>query len=412
MNKNTMIRNLTVALITGMALPTVGAAQNMFKGTVVNSSTHEKFAGARITIVGTQQIAMSDETGSFEFKNIGQDCVLKVEAPGCEIQIVALQGKKELCIQLVPLSSSKPFYTEETLSAITSNHIDDMGNGTLTSTENFDMALQGGIRNINQSGIDAAGSVVLVRGMHSINMSHAPLYIVDGVIWQSQDNQSSIHTGYFSNPLALISPEDIESIQILKNGTAIYGAKAANGVVIINTKRCHNMATEISVNAWVGIKSAFKAVPMMNAKDYRTYASDVMRGMENIKNLAEKYHFLNDDPNGSNYLASHNNTNWNDEINQSAFMQNYSIGVRGGDDIALYSFSLGYAHNNGNIQKNNFNRLNVRFNSDIKFTQHLTTQANIAFAQITRDLFDDGINEHSSPLYLSYIKSPVYHPYQ
>lgn len=77
MNKNTMIRNLTVALITGMALPTVGAAQNMFKGTVVNSSTHEKFAGARITIVGTQQIAMSDETGSFEFKNIGQDCVLK-----------------------------------------------------------------------------------------------------------------------------------------------------------------------------------------------------------------------------------------------------------------------------------------------------------------------------------------------
>ena len=412
MNKNTMIRNLTVALITGMALPTVGAAQNMFKGTVVNSSTHEKFAGARITIVGTQQIAMSDETGSFEFKNIGQDCVLKVEAPGCEMQIVALQGKKELCIQLVPLSSSKPFYTEETLSAITSNHIDDMGNGTLTSTENFDMALQGGIRNINQSGIDAAGSVVLVRGMHSINMSHAPLYIVDGVIWQSQDNQSSIHTGYFSNPLALISPEDIESIQILKNGTAIYGAKAANGVVIINTKRCHNMATEISVNAWVGIKSAFKAVPMMNAKDYRTYASDVMRGMENIKNLAEKYHFLNDDPNGSNYLASHNNTNWNDEINQSAFMQNYSIGVRGGDDIALYSFSLGYAHNNGNIQKTNFNRLNVRFNSDIKFTQHLTTQANIAFAQITRDLFDDGINEHSSPLYLSYIKSPLYHPYQ
>lgn len=412
MNRNNIIRNMAITLAAGLAIPSTAAAQDIIKGTVINSSTHEKFAGARITVIGTKNIAMSDENGNFELKDADKNCVLQIEAPGCEVQIMALQGRKDLSIQVVPRSSSKPFYSDESLSALTSYQTTSLADATLSVSENIQMQQNGAIRNISQSGVDAIGSAILVKGMHSINMTNTPLYVVDGVIWQSQDNQSSIHAGYYSNPLALISPDDIESIQILKNGTALYGAKAANGVILINTKRSHNMATEITVNAWAGIKSPFKTMPMMNASDYRTYATDVMKGMKGIQQLADKYHFLNDDPSNSYYLASHNNTNWSDEINSSAFTQNYSVGVRGGDDIALYSFSLGYAQSDGNIENTDFNRLNVRFNSDIKFTKKFTTRADISFAQITRNLFDDGINEYSSPLYLSYIKSPLYHPYQ
>lgn len=412
MNKNNIIRNMALTLVAGMAIPCQANAQGVIKGTVTISSTHEKFAGARIIVIGTKNVAMSDENGAFELKDAAQNSVLQIEAPGCELQIVALQGRKDLAIQVVPVSSSKPFYTSETLSSLTSYHNEDMAKTALSASEDIDIHLNGAARNIRQSGIDAIGSNILVRGIHSANMTNTPLYVVDGVIWQSQDDQTSLHSGYFSNPLALISPDDIESIQILKNGTAIYGAKAANGVILINTKRSHNMATEITVNAWAGIKSAFKSIPMLDASDYRMYATDVMKGMDNINQLMGKYHFLNDDPSNSYYLSSHNNTNWNKEINSSAFTQNYSVGVRGGDDIALYSFSLGYTHNDGNIDKTNFNRLHVRFNSDIKFTKHFTTRADISFAQITRDLFDDGINEYSSPLYLSYIKSPLYHPHQ
>lgn len=412
MNRNYILRSMTMGLVISLAGVNNAAAQDIIKGTVINSSTHEKFAGARITIVGTQNSAMSDEQGAFELKNVKEGSVLKIEAPGCDMQIVAVQGREKLCVKLIPQSSATTLYSEESLSALTSIHTDKTKDAILSPTEDISMQLMGGVRNIPQSGIDAAGSAVLVRGIHSLNMTNSPLYIVDGVIWQSQDNQSSLQEGYFSNPLALISPDDIESIQVLKNGTALYGAKAANGVILVQTKRSHNMATEISVNVWAGMKSPFKSLPMMDANDYRTYATDIMRGMKDVNGKLDKWNFLNDDPTSSYYLSCHNNTDWNKEINKTAFTQNYSVGVRGGDDIALYSFSLEYAHNDGNIDNTNFNRLNVRFNSDIKFTKKFSSKADIAFAQITRDLLNDGINEYSSPLYLSYIKSPLYNPYQ
>ena len=412
MKRNKMIINLAIALAASVAIPNMASAQDVIKGTVINSSTHEKFAGARITVIGTKNVAMSDENGSFELKDADKNSVLQIEAPGCEMQIMATQGKKALVVNVVPLSSSKPFYSADDLSTHTSYKTGHEAKATVSASDDIDMNLNGAVRAIAQSGVDAIGTAVMVKGLHSINMTHTPLYVVDGVIWQSQDFQSSVHEGYYSNPLALIDPNDIESVEVMKNGTAIYGAKAANGVIRINTKRSHNMATEITVNAWAGMKTAFKSMPMMNAADYRTYATDVMRGMKDINQLADKYHFLNDDPSNSYYLASHNNTDWNKEINSSAIAQNYSVGVRGGDEIALYSFSLGYAHNDGNIDNTDFSRLNVRMNSDIKFTKQFTTSADISFSQITRNLFDDGINGYTAPLYMSYIKSPLYNPHQ
>ena len=412
MKRNQIIKDMAIALVASTAGTLTASAQEVIKGTVINSSTHEKFAGARISLVGSKNVAMSDEKGDFEIKNISQGTVLKVEAPGCEMQFIAIQGRDNLCIQVVPLSSAKVSYTDDALSAITAQSSTQMAKATLSPTDNMEMNLQGGIRSITQSGIDASGAAVMIKGIHSIHMTQTPLYVVDGIIWQSQDEQTSVLDGYNSNPLALISPDDIESIQVLKNGSALYGAKAANGVILVNTKRSHNMATEISFNAWAGIKSPFKTLPMMGAADYRRYATDIMGGMKDINQLMDKLHFMNDDPSNAYYASTHNDTNWSNEINKSAFTQNYSIGVRGGDDIALYSFSLGYAHNDGNIDQTNFNRLNVRFNSDIKFTKKLTTKADISFAQVTRDLFDDGINEYTSPLYLSYIKSPLYNAHQ
>lgn len=412
MKRNQIIKGMAIALMTSTAGTLTAFAQDVIKGTVINSSTHEKFAGARLSLVGSKSVAMSDEKGAFELKNFSQSTVLKVEAPGCEMQFIAIQGREKLCIQVVPLSSVKAAYTDEALSAITAQNTTQMAKATLSPTDNLEINLQGGIRSMTQSGIDASSASVMIRGIHSIHMTQAPLYVVDGIIWQSQDEQISIIDGYSGNPLALISPDDIESIQVLKNGYALYGAKAANGVILINTKRSHNMATEISFNAWAGIKSPFKTLPMLGAADYRRYATDIMGGIKDINLLMDKLHFTNDDPSNAYYASTHNDTNWGNEINKSAFTQNYSIGVRGGDDIALYSFSLGYAHNDGNIDQTNFNRLNVRFNSDIKFTKKLTTKADIYFAQVTRDLFDDGINEYTSPLYLSYIKSPLYNAHQ
>lgn len=409
-NNNISIKGCLAAMAF-LAVSVSAAAQVKIDGTVVSQSTGKNFSGARVTLVGSKATAMSDENGRFTLEVANLNGILKVEAPLCDVQYVALKGRSTVHIALVS-KTTDPYYNDNTLSSDEVSTTSNIGLTTMSASDVLSDRLQGSVYSRRHSGLDAGGSSVFVQGIHSINMTTEPLYIVDDVIWQSQQGISSLHDGYFSNPLALIAPDDIESVTVLKNGTALYGAKGANGVVIIKTKRCHNMATEITVNLSAGIKSPFKTMPMMGASDYRLYATDVMSGMDGIKDQLRNYHFINDDPTSQGYAQSHNNTNWLDRINKTAFVQNYDLGIRGGDNVALYSFSLGYGRNDGNIDQTDFDRLNIRFNSDISLTKHFTTRADIAFTQITRDIFDDGMNEYASPTYMSYIKSPLYNPYQ
>lgn len=402
------IRYITLALFCS-SLPLATIAQINLKGTVTNSNTGEKFAGSRITLIGTDNVAMSDEDGNFELNVSKLEGILRIEAPGFDQQLVPILGRNSLSIKMQPTTKANPAYNEHSLSAYTTAKTQSMRPATVGADENIQMNLLGDVNAISHSGIDAGGMAMFVRGMHSINMKSQPLFIVDGQIWQSDDNISSLCEGYFSNPLSLLSPDDIESIEILKNGTAVWGAKAAGGVIIINTKRSHNMATEIEVNLSMGIKQKGKTLPMLNANAYRILATDLIGGMPGQD---RNFQFMDDDPTKSYYNANHNNTDWNDEIGQTAMTQNYGISVRGGDEIALYSFSLGYSHNDGYVRNTNFDRLNVRFNSDINLTRQLKTRADIAFAQVTRNIFDDGILSETSPRYMAYIKSPLYSPNQ
>lgn len=392
-------------------------AQTVLRGHVVSQATGQPFAGAQIQETGTQNAAMSDADGTFTLTLSRTDGVLRVEAPGCDLQLVPVQGKKEITIQLVR-QTADPFYDRESLSAGTTTTYwrqvgrEESKEMTLSPETDISRRLSGVVRSSAHSGIDAGGAATFYGGIHSLLQQSQPLYVVDGIIWQRQDVQSSLHEGYFSNPLALISPDDIESIQVLRDGTALYGAKASGGVVLINTRRAHDMATQITVNLSAGVKTKVHGVPMMNAADYRLYATDVMRGMENASQLQSQMHFLNDDSASPYYLTSHNQTDWLDAVSQTGMTQNYGISVRGGDDVALYAFSLGYAKNEGSLRNSDFGRLNVRFNSDINLTKKFTTRADIAFAQVERRLFNDGLNAYSAPYFMALTKSPLYHPYQ
>jgi TonB-linked SusC/RagA family outer membrane protein len=414
MKKNKINKSLALLLL-GFQFAITGWAANdiTIKGKVINSANRSAQAGARIVYAGTDRVTMSGADGTFELSAKALNGMLQVEAPGYDYQVVPVQGRQIINIYLVPVSNHEAYYNENSLSAANDARISSTSftkGGTDLAGE---LAVMGSLHATSHSGADASGVATFLRGIKSVNMNSQPLFIVDGIEWQSQDNISSLHDGYFSNPLALLSPDDIESVQVLKNGTAIYGAKAAGGVVIINTRRAHNMATEITVNLSAGIKSPYQTMPMMNAHDYRIYATDVMRGATGtLADQLSSLKFTNDDANSSSYAATHNNTDWVNELSQSAVTQNYNIGIRGGDERALYAFSLGYNHNDGNIDNTSFERLFVRFNSDINLTKNLTTRADISFSQVTRNLFDDGMNEYTSPTYLSYIKSPLYNAHQ
>ncbi len=378
-------------------------------GRVIKSATGAGFAGVRISSPNLKVSAMTDEDGRYEISLPDLNVPLVVEAPGCQRQIVPVKGREIVDITVLD-GAEYGYYDAEYGSPDGAFAVSGFADGTVNFADDLNALLNGQVRTMKSSGVPGAGSSFFIRGFNSLNLSAQPLFVVDGIVWQMQETAMSVMDNFHNNPLTLLDPDDIEKVTVLKNGTAVWGAKAANGVVLIETKRGHDMATKIDADFSVGFQTPFKSVPVMNAGAYKLYATDVMRGME-ASDIA-KFQFTNDDPTKSYYWDTHNNTDWLDEVNKTSLIQNYGISVSGGDDIALYRFSLGYAKNDGNIDGTSFDRLNVRFNSDIHLMKNFDVMADIVYSQTATEGIFDGLDEVRSPYYMSLVKSPLYGPYQ
>lgn len=379
------------------------------KGQVIDAVTKKGFAGARVTTPNLNVSAMTDESGNYEIEVPDLSVALYVEAPGYSRQVVPVRGRKEVNVSLFTVSGHA--YYDDGMSVSDGEAVvDGFTSGTLSMTDDMTSLLNGQLRAVSHSGDPGSSSSFFIRGYNSVNLSAQPLFVVDGVIWQVQDQVTSAVDNYYNNPLTLLDPSDIEKVTILKNGSAVWGTKGANGVVLINTKRAREMATQIEANISMGFQTPFESLPLMDATAYRRYATDIMSGMK--RDEVEGLQFTNDDPTRSFYRAVHNDTKWMDEINKTSFIQNYGISVAGGDDIALYRFSLGYARNDGNIDGTSFDRLNVRFNSDIKLTKDFKIQTGISYAQTEHKIVFEGLDGMRSPYFLSLVKSPLYAPWQ
>lgn len=361
-------------LIAALALAAQLSAQEVaVRGKVTDNADGSALTGVRIRVVGDKATAMTDSTGTFSLKVPDGNVTLQVSAPRHNTIFVPLRQDRQLDIRLTQKGAD----------------VTPLGQ---TSADRAVAGLQGQLYSTQRSGMPGMGSSVLINGIHSLSGSSQPLYVVDGVIWATNDDATSVIGGHVLNPLALISPDDIESIQVMRDGTAIWGAKGGNGVVLISTRRAHNEATEIEAFARLGYRSTPKAMPMMNAAEYRLYGSDIMSS------------------GGSFGKDSGYDTDWLDMTTRGAMLMNYGISVRGGDDRALYGFSLGYTNDEGSVSETSFERLNIRFNSDINLWAGFKLRFDVAFAQATQQLRDDGVNEYSSPYYMSLIKSPLYSP--
>ena len=388
-SKSLIRRSLLLGILAGMPLSLLADVQ--VTGRVTDAGTGACLPGARISVVAGNTTAMTNGDGEYKLNVPQENVTLYVVAPGFNPMRVALRGKTTLDIKLRAHTGENPIGT--------------------TTADNSVADLQGDLYSVARSGMPGSGHAVFVEGLHSLSSSSQPLYVVDGVIWACADGlESSIVDGHFSNPLALIDPNDIESIKVLRNGTALYGAKGGNGVVYITTKRAKDEATKIEAWASVGFRDKIKSIPVMDASHYRLYVSDVIGGMSDKQGFTDRFEFLNDDPTSIYYKANHNNTDWLDLTTRGGLLMNYGVNVSGGDDRALYAFSLGYTKNDGSVKETSFDRLNIRFNSDINLWKGFKLRFDIAFAQATWHLFDDGLNTISSPTYLSMLKSPLYHP--
>lgn len=394
-------------------------------GVVYDAVTEQPLAGAQIKTSDPRHAAMTDENGVFAIKFPSTIKTLIVSAPDYNTKEVPLStGSKVKKIYIYPAVYDNYFSDQLTVSGpkrnsrvVNAQKTININNYSSISIDNeLKKNMASDIRLVNYSGTPAAGAAMLIRGINSLNANVQPLIVVDGVILDNQEDKRSIHEGNIVNTLSSLDVNDIQSVSVLKDGTSIYGSKGGNGVILISTNRGRSMATKITATTMIGYNVKPNLSPMMNSNQYRVYLSDLLKDEEAQKKLSNQF-FLTEDEDFIYYKKHHNSTNWSDGVYNNSTTQSYSIGVNGGDEIALYNLSIGITNALSTLKYNDFNRLNARFNSDIELAKNMTTSFDISYIQTTRELRNDGMAEAftsqiNSPGYLSLAKSPFLSPYQ
>ena len=396
-------------------------ATTMLHGVVVDQVSKKPLAGIQLKVLGYDRYsAMTGADGKFTIKVPEFATTLFVHSPSFMSQQVAINAKdSEKDIQVFMMQEKfRPMYTEGTTYTAQAGFDADAKDVTIES--DIENILGADVRTVTRSAAPGIGATMFVRGLSSINANAQPLIVVDGVEQDMQQNRLSLHSGQINNILANIAPEDIASVKVLKNATALYGARGGNGVILITTKRGKSMATRIDANISAGVSLVPQLPTMMNASQYRNYATEILGTVpENInRDTPISFRFLNDDPNNYYYHTYHNDTDWTDYVYDTAMTQNYNINVQGGDDIGMYNLSVGYVKAESTAKNNDFDRMNVRFNTDINILYNLNTKFDISISRTNSKVFDDGAMEDlsagaiTSPTFLSLIKAPIVSPYQ
>lgn len=343
----------------------VGMAQTLsVSGNVSSAADNEPLIGASVVVKGATTGVSTDFDGNYTIHNIPADAVLVFSYIGFESAEVKVDGRTTIDVRLDEKSSILDElvvvgYGAVKRSDLTSSISTVKGDAiTEVTTGNAMDALQGKVSGVQiaSGGGPGATPKVIIRGITSVNGS-TPLYVVDGVPL----NTSNIN---------FINNNDIESMEVLKDASAsaIYGTRASNGVIIITTKKGSAGKTSIDFAASVG----FQHIPRPNIAGANEYEKVFYKRYKNDNRTA---------PWNSPYYnyANVDGTDWWDEVvNPTALIQNYSLGVRGGTDKFVYSLSLGYFKNNSQFDYGYWDKLNVRLNTEYTFNDYVKIGMDLA----------------------------------
>ena len=384
-------------------------------GRVLDATTKAPLSGVMVRVAEVDGYStLSEDDGSYELRVPLFATSLQVSAPEFNLTRTGLSAHEQQPDIVLYPAAFTPDYDATTNVSASESASDFRFSNAVTIEEEIQKRLGASVHTVSRNGTPGVGSVMFMNGLGSLYANAQPLIVVDGVIFDQQYGRSTLHDGFYNDILSNISPADIESVDVLRNGTALYGARGANGVILINTRRNHSMATRITASLSAGVTLEPKFLDVMDATQYKSYASDLL---QTTRTTIKDFKFLNEDPGYYYYPQYHNDTDWKDHVYRTAVTQNYNINVEGGDDVADYNLSLGYVTNQSTLRQNSMNRLNIRFNSDIRLTQRFLMRFDASFANQKRNLRNDGApadyteGTPTSAAFLAYAKSPMLSPY-
>ena len=406
-----------------------GIIETEIKGTVYESATGKPLAGAQITIPGVTS-AITADNGTFVLKKSVAGAFLIVQAPGFAPKRVAVLSKTSIDVWLLDDSYKGKYEDVATLfdmnnalnlTSASSSHENrnDYQLGSY-SIENILQSNVNGLNTISRSGMPGAGANLYLNGLNSLNANSQPLIIVDGIVFDNQ-NIYSIIGGNNVSALSDIDVKDIDNITVLKDGASVYGSKAANGVIIINTIRAKDAATRINFHAYMGVNlEPGTQYPMMNAWNYKNYLTEMMSNQGLSENQIQAYPFINSEKpvvetwgvsGNADYYRYNQSTDWQDQVFKTSFNKNYHINITGGNDATLYAISVGYLGHDGLVENTSYSRYTTRVNAQIKMTDWFKLNANVNFVYTDRGLTFEGLNKNFNPVYAGLVKAPFTSPY-
>jgi TonB-linked SusC/RagA family outer membrane protein len=393
----------------------------IIKGNVYNGISHEPLSGISVMeIGGTATPSLTDSKGEFSLAVLSLKTALVFEFPGYQTRTIAVAGRQIIEVYMLPEGQSKldvpivmPMKETRMLKDVTGA----VGSIAMKSKEgtsgiSFDESTKGmvaGVRVTSRSGKAANGTDFDIRGISSLYTNNQPLLIVDGVIFENNGFKNSLISGFTHSVLSDINPKDVESITFIKNGASIYGAKAANGVILVQTSRPISKTT---IDAYVegGFSFSPKQLSMLNASEHRTLLLDQFKdqGLQTSEVL-QTYPFINGNPDYYYINNYTNNTNWQDEIFRNGSSQNYFFRIKGGDEAANYALSVGYTGNNGVLQNSKYSRFTTRLNGSINLSRRFVLTPQMAYTNTSHKLFEDGVS-YTNIIATALGKSPMFSP--
>ncbi len=385
-------------------------------GTVIDDATYEPMGGVRVQALGLEKYStLTEEDGSYKLSIPVFSDAVYVYAEGYNpLQVAVKDGRADA--NLIVTTFNGNFTDGTSIISQKTAFVDE--SSSISVDQDIEKLLAGDVHTVLRNGVPGIGSYMTIRGVNSINANAQPLIILDGNMLDSQYDRVTMHEGFYNNLLAGIDPENIESVQVIKNGTALYGAKGGNGVINITTKRGKSMATKIGVRIYGGVELTPKKISVLNGDQYGIYLSDMVSTIKNMSaNTLSQFAFLDKSP--TNYYRNvfSNNTDWQKDMYRNAMTQNYKINVEGGDDVGMYVLSLGYTSSKSTGKGTDFSRLNLRFNTDIQVFEKVRTGLDIAYNQVSYNLLDNGWSEDytmqnvGSTNVLGLIQAPFISPY-
>lgn len=408
-----------------LALASSAAAQDTtkikVKGTITEAATKKPLPGISVNVTG-YSATLTDEKGNFQISIPNKNAVLVISANGYQTKEEAVKGRNTIPVALYEDTYTSQFDVATLPFGTVLKNRTPYSVATLSTNGNWnrnnetpDSFLQGqiaGLDALKRSGTPDIGADLYLRGYNSLYAATQPLIVVDGVIYDYNTYGSSIIGGHQTNHLANIDIKDIDNITLIKDGATTYGTRGANGVILITTGRAKDVATRLDFSANGGYNSSPSEIPVMQADQYRILLSELLKTRPGTTDaMIQALPYMNDNAN-PDYYTYHQNTNWQNQVFRNSISQNYYMKVTGGDDIAVYSLSLGYLNNEGITKNTDLTRYQTRFNANFNLTNKLTAQANLAFTRSEQNLRDQGQRYNTNPLYLALIKAPFLAPHE